>query len=131
MSSKAINSEEYRALSETEKLRIHFRIHIFILLSIFSSIDALSVDPGDKPPFKPPLKLRLEKSVFASTSIRYLNIVYLRGYKAIDLQNFKQSAVHISELPETGDQLRSAIGFFSFLINFVPNLRFYLRREML
>ena len=127
MSSKAINSEEYRALSETEKLRIHFRIHIFILLSIFSSIDALSVDPGDKPPFKSPLKLRLEKSVFASTSIRYLNIVYLRGYKAIDLQNFKQSAVHISELPETGDQLRSAIGFFSFLINFVPNLRFYLK----
>ena len=127
MSSKAINSEEYRALSEPEKLRIHFKIHIFILLSIFSAIDALSVDPGPNPPFKSSLKLRLEKSVFASTSIRYLNIVYLRGYKAIDLQNFKKSAVHISELPSTGDDLRSAIGFFAFLINFVPNLRYHLK----
>ena len=127
MSSKAINSEEYRALSEPQKLKIHFKIHIFILLSIFSSIDALSVDPGPNPPFKSSLKLRLEKSVFASTSIRYLNIVYLRGYKAIDLQNFKKSAVHISQLPSTGDDLRSAIGFFAFLINFVPNLRFHLK----
>ena len=127
MSSKAINSEEYRALSETEKLRVHYRIHIFILLSMFSSINTLSVNPGENPPFKSSLKLRLEKSVFAATSIRYLNIVYLRGYKAIDIQNFKQSAVHISELPSTGDNLRSAIGFFSFLISFVPSLRYYLK----
>ena len=126
-SSKAINSEEYWTLPETEKLRVHFKIHIFILLSIFSAINALSVDPGDAPPFRSSLKLRLEKSVFAATSIRYLNIVYLRGYKAIDLQNFKKSAVHISEIPATGDDLRSAIGFFSFLINFVPNLRFHLK----
>ena len=127
MSSKAINSEEYRALSETEKLRVHYRIHIFILLSMFSSINTLSVNPGENPPFKSSLKLRLEKSVFAATSIRYLNIVYLRGYKAIDIQNFKQSAVHISELPSTGDNLRSAVGFFSFLISFVPSLRYYLK----
>ena len=126
-SSKAINSEEYRALSEIEKLRIHFKIHIFILLSIFSSIDALSEDPGDKQPFKSSLKLRLEKSVFAATSIRYLNIVYVRGYKAIDLQNFKKSVAYISQLPASGDELRSAIGFFAFLISFVPNLRFHLK----
>ena len=126
-SSKSVNSEQYGLLSDTEKLKIQFKIHTFILLSIFSAINTLSAQPGTHPPFQSSLKLRLEKSVFAATSLRYLNIVYLRGHRAIDLQNFKKSIIHISELPITGDQLRSALGFYAFLINFVPNLRFHLK----
>ena len=126
-SSKSVNSKQYRLLSDIEKLRIQFKIHTFILLSIFSAINTLSAQPGAHPPFQSSLKLRLEKSVFAATSLRYLNIVYLRGHRAIDLQNFKKSIIHISELPTTGDQLRSALGFYAFLINFVPNLRYHLK----
>ena len=63
----------------------------------------------------------------STASLRYLNIVYLRGFRTIDLNNFKRSVLHISEAPPSGDELRSAIGFFSFLLNFVPNLRFYLK----
>ena len=103
--SKAINSQEYRQMSEEQKLRLHYQIHTFILLSIFSAINALSALPGDHPPFKSTAKLKLEKSCFAAESLRYLNIVYLRGYRAIDLDNFKRSTLHISELPNTGDEL--------------------------
>ena len=127
-SSKAVDSELYSNMSENEKLQLHFKIHIYVLLSIFSAINALSVDPGPGPKFKSTLKLRLEKSVFAATSLRYLNTIYLRGHKTIDLQNFKRSVAYITEAPATGDELRSAIGFFSFLLNFVPNLRFHLKK---
>ena len=125
--SKGVNSPQYKQMSEEQKLRLHYQIHTFILLSIFSAINALSAPPGDRPPFKATAKLKLEKSCFAAESLRYLNIVYLRGYRAIDLDNFKRSNLYISELPSNGDELRSAIGFFSFLLSFVPNLRFYLK----
>ena len=66
--SKGVNSPQYKQMSEEQKLRLHYQIHTFILLSIFSAINALSAPPGDRPPFKATAKLKLEKSCFAAES---------------------------------------------------------------
>ena len=126
-SSKAPNSIEYANLNETGRLKFHINVHIFVLEALFQAINTLSEKPGQGPKFKAGLKLKLEKSQLATNCLRYLNIIYLKGYKIICLENFKKSFKYIDALPATGDDLRSAIGFFNFLLTFCKNLRFHMK----
>ena len=126
-SSKSPNTKEFTNLTEVDQLRYHIKVHIFVLEALFQAINSLSEPPGPGPKFKAGLKLKLEKSQLATNSLRYLNIIYLKGYKIISLENFKKSYKYIDTLPATGDELRSAIGFFNFLLSFCKNLRFHLK----
>ena len=127
-SSKQINSPEYQALSNTEQTRLHFQIHIQILLTLFQAINTLSQDPGPGPTkFKATLKLKLEKSCFATTSIRYLNLIYIKGYQVINTDNFKKSCKYLDTLPSNGDELRSALGFTNYLLAFTKSLRYLVK----
>ena len=127
-SSKQINTPEYQALSSTEQTRLHFQIHIQILLTLFQAINTLSQDPGSGPTrFKPTLKLKLEKSCFATTSIRYLNLIYIKGYQVINTDNFKKSCKYLDNLPSNGDELRSALGFTNYLLAFTKSLRYLVK----
>ena len=86
-SSKPINTPEYHSLSSEEQTRVHLQIHIHILLTLFQAINTLSQNPGPGPTnFKATLKLKLEKSCFATTSIKYLNLIYIKGFQVINRQ---------------------------------------------
>ena len=95
---------------------------------IFQAIIVLSEEPGDGPDFKASLKLKLEKSTFATDSLRYLNLIYVKGFKVINLNNFKRSSHYIDTLPVYGDELRSALGFFNFLLSFCKALRYHMKQ---
>ena len=126
-SSKAPNTKEYRELSRLQQTKLHLRIHILTLEAIFQSINILSQNPGTGPNFKATLKLKLEKSTFSRESIRYLNLIYIKGFQVINLDNFKKSNKHLEQLPANGDELRSALGFFNFLLSFCKSLRFHMK----
>ena len=127
-SSKPINTPEYHSLSPDEQTRIHLQIHIHILLTLFQAINTLSQDPGPGPTnFRATLKLKLEKSCFATTSIKYLNLIYIKGFQVINTDNFKKSCKYLDTLPSHGDELRSAIGFTNYLLSFTKSLRYLLR----
>ena len=127
-SSKPLNTKEYKSLTEAERLRLHLQIHIFTLEAIFQAIIILSEEPGDGPDFKASLKLKLEKPTFATDSLRYLNLIYVKGFKVINLNNFKRSSHYIDTLPVYGDELRSALGFFNFLLSFCKALRYHMKQ---
>ena len=126
-SSKALNTKEYHNLNTTEQLRVHLQIHILTLEAIFQAIKVLSQEPGNGPKFKASLKLKLEKSTFATDSLRYLNLIYVKGFKVINLNNFKRSSHYIENMPSHGDELRSALGFFNFLLSFCKSLRYHMK----
>ena len=127
-SSKPINTPEYHSLSSEEQTRVHLQIHIHILLTLFQAINTLSQNPGPGPTnFKATLKLKLEKSCFATTSIKYLNLIYIKGFQVINTDNFKKSCKYLDTLPSHGDELRSAIGFTNYLLSFTKSLRYLLR----
>ena len=127
-SSKQINSTEYLALPGVEQTRIHLQIHIQVLIALFQAINALSQDPGIGPDkFGATLKLKLEKSCFATTSIRYLNLIYIKGYQVINTDNFKKSCKYLDTLPSNGDELRSALGFTNYLLSFTKSLRYLVK----
>ena len=125
--SKSLNTKEYHSLTEAEQLRLHLQIHILTLEAIFQAIKVLSQEPGNGPDFKSSLKLKLEKSSFATDSLRYLNLIYVKGFKVINLNNFKRSSNYIDTLPVHGDELRSALGFFNFLLSFCKSLRYHMK----
>ena len=126
-SSKAPNSVEYQNLTLQQQQRVHLQIHILTLQAIFQAINLLSQDPGPGPKYKASLKLKLEKSTFATDSIRYLNLIYIKGFQVINLNNFKKSCKYIDTLPSHGDELRSAMGFFNFLLSFCKALRYHMK----
>ena len=128
ISSKDVNTPQYRDLSEEEKTRLHLQIHIFVLESLFHAIFQLSRPPGAGPAFHASVKVKLEKSSLAAQSLRYLNTIYISGYKVIHLDSFKRSANFFQALPQHGDELRSALGFFNYLLNYCRNLRFYMTK---
>ena len=128
VSSKDINTKEYQSLSETDQLRVHLQIHIFALETLFHAISQLSRPPGPGPIFHASVKLKLEKSSLGATSLRYLNTIYISGFKVIQLEAFKKSSPFFQTLPQHGDDLRSALGFFNFLLGYVKNLRFFMSK---
>ena len=128
ISSKSVNTPQYLSLSEEEQTRLHLQIHIFALETLFHAIAQLSRSPGQGPSFYASVKLKLEKSSLAAQSLRYLNTIYISGFKVIHLDSFKKSANFFQALPQNGDELRSALGFFNYLLNYCQNLRFFMTK---
>ena len=67
-----------------------------------------------------PAKLNIKKSIHGSAIAVFLGKIFLPGFQIIDLNHYKNASC-LKTLPETGNQLASAIAFINYFMLHIKN----------